>query len=65
MTTLTLIKGIGLVFGLAMAYLVGYPRQPEALTIEQSKLNRDIVHILTEAKASQLNLSNTLKTLRN
>jgi hypothetical protein len=59
MITLTLIKGMGLLCSLAMAYLMGYPKQPESLTIERRKLNRDIVHILTGAKASQLNLSNT------
>jgi hypothetical protein len=58
MITLTLIKGLGLILGLAISYLMSYPKQPEVLTIERRKLNRDIVHILTEAKASQLNLSN-------
>jgi predicted histidine transporter YuiF (NhaC family) len=59
MSTLALIKGLGLLLGLLIAYLMSYPKQPEALTIERRKLNRDIVHILTGTKASQLNLSNT------
>jgi predicted histidine transporter YuiF (NhaC family) len=59
MSTLTLIKGLGLILGLLIVYLMSYPKHPEVLTTERRNLNRDIVHILTEAKASQLNLSNT------
>jgi hypothetical protein len=53
MITLPILKCLGILLGLALAYLMSYPKHPEVLTIERRKLNRDMVHILTKSKASQ------------
>jgi hypothetical protein len=47
----TLIKGLGAIIGLCVTYWT--TRKELEVTSEQLKLDRDILRILTEAKASQ------------
>jgi hypothetical protein len=53
MITLPLLKCLGVLLSLALAYLMSYPKKPEVLTIERRKLNRDIVNILTKVNQSE------------
>jgi hypothetical protein len=50
MIAITLLKGLGALLGLCVTYWTTY-KQPET-TSEQLQLDRDILHILTKAKAS-------------
>jgi hypothetical protein len=51
MITIALIKGLGVILGLCVTYWTAY-KELET-TSEQLQLDRDILRILTEAKASQ------------